>query len=79
MKTTLGVLMLAIWVGAWACGREVAARKNPCEPVQLAEGETALLTTRGNMLYMSGQSDTIRKPYSVCVTLLAADTVRKPT
>jgi hypothetical protein len=47
--------------------------------VQLAEGDTALLTTKADTVCVSAQSDTIRKPYSACVRLLAADTVRKPT
>lgn len=78
MKTALGVLMLAIFVGAWACEDRTNAKGFPCPPVELTEGDTAMFTRNADTLYMSTTSDTVHKPYAPCVRLLA-DTVHKPT
>jgi hypothetical protein len=79
MKAALGVLMLAIWVGAWACGDKEDRKETPCIPVQLTESDTAMLTTKADTVYLSTRSDTVHKPYGPCVRFLAADTVHKPT
>jgi hypothetical protein len=80
MKATLAVAVVVISVGAGGCGPGGA--KSKCPEVSLSEGSTAEVTaTEGTLSTrtVSAAYDTVHKPAATnCVTVMAADTVRKP-